>query len=248
MIHYWLTPKVDSEQLEREAPPICDAYRSAPDRAADGAHTICCDEKTGIQALERTHPPLPMRPSHVERPESDYERYGTQCLIANFEVATGQLVACTVGDRRTEADFLAHIQQTVATDPAAEWLFLVDQLNTHKSASLVHWIAATLEDPQDLGRKSEACTGYGILRHCATRGAYLSDPEHRIRFLYIPKHCSWLNQVEIWFSILSRRLLKRLSVTSLAELRERILAFIDYYNATKAKRFKWTYTGRPLAA
>jgi transposase len=69
-----------------------------------------------------------------------------------------------------------------------------------------------------------------------------------VRFVYVPKHSSWLNQIEIWFSILMRRLLKRASFTSTDDLQARILAFIGYFNRTMAKPFKWTYTGRPLQA
>lgn len=185
-----------------------------------------------------------MRPGRIDRIEFEYVRHGTQCLIANFLVATGEVIAPTVGDRRTEADFLAHIQQTVATAPEAGWIFVTDRLDTHMSASLVQWVAATLGDPQALGKSKRK----GILRTTTTRRAYLMDATHRIRFVYTPKHASWLNQVEIWFSILSRRLLKRGSFISVQDLRERLLRFIAYYNRALAKPFKWTYTGQVLAA
>jgi DDE superfamily endonuclease len=202
------------------------------------------DEMTGIQALERKHPTLPMLPGLVERREFEYLRHGTQCLIANFEVAKGQIVAPSVGPTRTEADFAAHIAKTIATDPMAEWVFLVDQLNTHQSESLVRLVAQECQIESDLGEKEER----GILKSMATRAAFLQDETHRVRFLYTPKHSSWLNQIEIWFSILVRRLLKRASFRSREELGEGILSFIEYFNRTMAKPFRWTYTGRPLAA
>ncbi len=206
------------------------------------------DEKTGIQALERAAPTKPAQPGvagqagRCARQEYEYIRHGTQCLIANHEVATGKQLAPTIGDTRPEVDFVHHLAQTVATDEKAQWIFVTDQLNTHQSAGLVEWVAQQIGAAQDLGKK-ETC---GILRSMATRAAYLSDPTHRIRFVYTPKHCSWLNQIELWFSILVRRLLKRGSFTSTEELRTRLLAFIEYFNATLAKPFKWTYKGRPL--
>lgn len=81
-----------------------------------------------------------------------------------------------------------------------------------------------------------------------TRQEFLSDSDHRIRFVYTPKHSSWLNQIEIWFSILSRRLLKRGSFHSLEHLQKRIERLIDHFNKTAAKVFKWAYTGKPLTA
>ncbi len=197
---------------------------------------------TGIQALERLHPSLPMQPGLVERIEFEYIRHGTQSLIASFEVASGRIVEASIDAHRTEQDFAAHVAQVIAADAQGAWIFLLDQLNTHKSATLVQWIATALHLEEDLGVKG-VC---GILHSMPSRAAFLSDPSHRIRFVYTPKHASWLNQIEIWFSILVRRLLKRGSFTSVQELKQRILAFVAYFNQTLAKPFKWTYKGRPL--
>lgn len=221
---------------------VCDLYQAAPELHEAGVHLVSSDEKTGIQALERKHPDKPMQPGRVRLLEHEYIRHGTQALIANLEVATGQCIAPSLGDTRKEADFVAHIEQTVRLDPEGTWIFIVDQLNTHKSESLVRFVAQACDIDEDLGIKSKV----GILESQATRAAFLQDVTHRIRFVYTPTHTSWLNQIEIWFSILVRRLLKRGTFSSVNELRERILAFIDYFNKTMAKPFKWTYAGRPL--
>lgn len=157
-------------------------------------------------------------------------------------LATGKVIAPTVQDTRTEADFVAHVQQTVATGPEGQWLFVADQLNTHKSAMLVEWIAKACGIDADLGVKGES----GVLRDMNSRTAFLQDQSHRIRFVYTPKHCSWLNKIEIWFGILSRRLLKRSGFTSTDDLKQRIFQFIEFFNETFAKPFRWTYTERPL--
>lgn len=229
--------------LAEQIDTVCAVYAQAPVIQARGGHVVSTDEMTGIQALERAAPTLPVRPGQVERREFEYVRHGTQCLIANWDVVQGRLVASTIGPTRTEADFAAHIDQTVATDPEAEWVFVTDQLNTHQSESLVRVVATRCGFTDDLGTKDKA----GILQSMATRATFLSDPTHRLRFVYTPKHCSWLNQVEIWFSILVRKLLRRGSFTSTDDLRARIFAFIAYFNHTMARPFKWTYTGRPLA-
>lgn len=200
------------------------------------------DEKTGIQALERIAATKPMRQGQEERREFEYKRHGTQCLIGNFEVATGQVIAPTVQATRTEEDFVDHIARTVATDPEASWIFVADNLTIHCTESLVQFVAQACGIAADLGKKGRR----GILKSVATRKVFLMDPSHRIRFVYVPKHTSWLNQIEIWFSILVRRVLKRGNFKSVADLRDKILAFIDYFNRTLARPFKWTFTGRPL--
>jgi transposase len=219
-------------------------YHQAQELHEQGIHLISVDEKTGIQAIERDYPTQPAETGQVERVEYNYDRHGTQALIANFEVATGKIISPTVEDTRTEVDFLLHLQQTVNNDPNGKWIFISDQLNTHKSASLVEWIAKECGIEEDLGVKGKS----GILENMTTRAKFLQDENHRIRFVYTPKHCSWLNQVEIWFGILSRRLLKRGEFKSTAELKERILKFIDFFNETLAKPFRWTYIGKPLMA
>jgi hypothetical protein len=223
---------------------VCEVYQAAPARLkVEGIHTVCVDEKTGIQALERIAPTKPMRPGHIEKQEFEYVRHGTQTLIGNFEVATGRVIAPTVQQTRDEADFARHIEQTVATDAEAGWIFVGDNLTTHCSATLVLLVAGLCGIPaESLGAKGKR----GVLRSVSTRKEFLTDASHRVRFVYVPKHTSWLNQVEIWFSILARRVIRRGSFRSKEDLRDRILQFIDYFNRTMAQPFKWTYAGRPL--
>jgi len=222
---------------------VCEAYEQAGRLAEQGIHLVSTDEKTGIQALERLHPDIPMGPGRVQRREHEYKRHGTLCLTANLEIWCGWVIAPTLGPTRTEADFVGHIEQTVATDPLAGWVFVVDNLNTHQSEGLVQYVAQACGLREDLGEKGKR----GILKSQASRAAFLADRSHRIRFVYTPKHTSWLNQVEIWFSTLVRKLLRRSSFASLEDLRERILQFIDYFNRAMAKPIRWLYSPRPKA-
>jgi transposase len=192
--------------------------------------------------LQRLHPDVPMGPGRVQSREFEYVRHGTLCLIANLEVWCGGIIAPSVGPTRTEQDFVAHVEQTVNSDPLAGWVFIVDNLNTHQSESLVLYVAEACGIKEDLGRKGKS----GVLKSQASRAAFLGEAGHRIRFVYTPKHCSWLNQIEIWFSVLVRKLLKRSSFSSLEDLRERMLRFIDYFNRTMAKPIDWLYSPRPL--
>ena len=220
-------------------------YAQATERHEQGERTVSTDELTGVQALERKEAGLPMQPGKVERREFEYIRHGTLAFIISRDVVTGKVLAPQAGPTRTEADFLAHVQSVVATDPnATRWHFAVDNLNIHKSASLVDWVADESDLDIDLGEKDKS----GILHNQPSRAAFLSDPTHRIVFHYTPKHCSWLNQIEIWLGILTRKLLRRGSFTSVEQLRAKVLSFIEYYNDTMAKPFKWTYQGKPLVA
>ena len=177
--------------------------------------------------------------------EFEYKRWGTQTLIANFHVVTGEVIAPTVQDTRTEADFVKHRETTLATDPRATWVIVTDQLNIHLSEGMVRLVARECDIAQEtLGKKGKS----GVLKSVASRKKFLIEPSHRIRFVYTPKHSSWLNQVEIWFSILARRVIRRGSFTSKGDLRSKILNFINYFNEVMAKPFKWTFTGKVLKA
>ena len=239
---YWLNAKPDP-QKEEKIRALCAIYRQAQDAAARGELTFSVDEMTGIQALARIAPDHPMKPGQPVRREFEYERHGTLSLLAGLDVASGKVQAyCR--PTRNEADFLELIGGLVQDHPqAVRFTFVLDNLNTHQSESLVRYVARDAAIAQSsLGVKGKE----GILQSQGSRAAFLSDPTHRIGFCYTPKHASWMNQIEIWFGILVRKVIRRGNFASLADLQQRLEAFVDYFNRTMAKPFKWTYQGKPL--
>ena len=207
-----------------------------------GTHIVSTDEMTGVQALEHKYPEKPPLPGACAKMEFEYIRHGTTSLIGCFDVAGGFLYRPYLNQTRTEEDFCKAIREVAGTAPQDNWVFVCDGLNTHKSEALVRFVSEACGLDIELGEKGKS----GILKNMESRSAFLHDPAHRIRFVYTPKHSSWMNQIEIWFGIINRRLLKRKSYLSVEALEESIRRFIEQYNLT-AHPFKWTYAGIPLA-
>lgn len=186
---YWLnTTEKDRALFQQQVEIVCSTYQQAPGLYFQAnTHTVCVDEMTSIQALERSAKTIPMKPGQPKRIEFEYTRHGTLCLIGNWDVVLGQMIAPTIRPTRTDEDFCWHIFNTVATDPDASWIFVVDNLNIHCSESLVRYVAR-LEgiDESTLGKKDKS----GILKSMASRQAFLSNSNHRVRFVYLPKHTS----------------------------------------------------------
>lgn len=232
-----------AEQLETETKVICETYEQSKEFEQAGIELYSTDECTGIQALERNAADRPMRSGKPRRVEFEYTRHGTQTLIGNFNVLKGTVDSVYVNDTRTEVDFAENIERLLESKPEAKgWVIVVDQLNTHKSETLVKLVAKYCDIQEDLGVKGKK----GILKSMQTRMDFLADTSHRIRFVYTPKHCSWLNQIEIWFSVLYKKFIKWGNFKSKEELKSKMIRFIEYFNKTMAKPYKWTFKGFPL--
>jgi transposase len=206
-------------------------------------YLLSVDEKTGIQALERIEQIAPLSKGGYTRREFEYERHGTTTLMAALNVGTGQLQNYLLNPTRTEVDFHHFIEQTaqgiLTKDPKAHIIFLADQLNTHLSESLVIWAAQVNNITRDLGIKGRK----GILKNQQTRMAFLENEKHLIRFVFTPKHCSWLNPVENWFAKLQRHVISNGNFSSVEELNQKIEKYIPFYNTCLIKPLKWKFKG-----
>ena len=240
---YWLNPKIhDEATFRKEVKEICDIYRDVEKLKEEKTIVVSIDEKTGMQATERIAPDKPVKKGQVAKLEFEYKRHGTQCLIPSFDVLTGKILNYHIGFTRTEDVFVEHIKSTINTSPDSNWIIVMDQLNTHKSEGLVRLFAEVNGYKGDLGKKRKS----GILENQKTRTEFLTKKDQKIRIQFTPKHCSWMNQIEIWFGIFHRKTLRRKSFKTIKELVQRTGDFIEYYNSTMAKPFKWTYEGKPL--
>ena len=183
----------DFEEFQERVKEICEIYLSAKELADERVHVYSTDEKMALQALEHTTPKQTMKPGQVERIDPEYERRGTTGIIASRNVATGEIVAPLIQPTRKEEDYLGHIENVVNVFPNDKHIFINDNLNTHKSESLVRFVAEIEGiDQSTLGINDKS----GILRNMKSRAEFLSDKSHQIIFVYTPKHCSWLNRIE----------------------------------------------------
>jgi len=242
---YWcFTTEKDRDLFQSQVDEVCQTYLNAQTSYLHhNTHTVCVDEMTSLQANERRAETKRACPGQVAKSECQYTRHGTQSLTGSWHVVEGQMIKTTINETRNGEDFANHIERTIQVDPEAHWVFVLDNLNTHLSEPVVRRIAGSLGISQDaLGDKKKR---RGILGSMKSRREFLADPGHRIRFVFTPKHSSWLNQIEVVFGVISRRVMRHGSFTSQADLKETLTSFVDYFNRTFAKPFNWTYNGRP---
>lgn len=184
---------------------ICNAYLQATELAESGTEVYSTDEMTSIQALERKYPDKPVRPGSPALHEFEYIRHGTMSMIAFLRIADGRVQHPYLNSSRNEEDFCNAVRQLISQDAEKNYIIICDGLNIHKAESLVKLAAQECRITDDLGIKGKE----SILKSMKSRKEFLMDESHRIRFIYTPKHSSWVNQIEIWFSIINRKLLKK---------------------------------------
>ena len=236
------TTEKDKELFDKQVSEVCQTYLSASLQSdACGTHTVCVDEMTSLQANERrASSKLPL-PGQIGKRECQYTRHGTLSLTGSWDVTAGQLIHTTIAKTRTAEDFASHISKTVQSDPNGHWVFVMDNLNTHYGEPIVRKVAQLLGiDESTLGDKKRR---KGILGSERSRKAFLTDKSHRIRFVFIPKHSSWLNQIEMVFGVIARRVMRNGNFIGVADLENKLQQFIDYFNRTFAKPISWKYDG-----
>jgi transposase len=224
--------------FEAKALDVCRIYLDALRLYGQDELVVSVDEKTSIQALQRLHETLPGQPGRIERREFEYLRHGTRCLIGSLIVPTGQIIG-SVTEQRGRWDFVRHIRDVVEAFPHIKrFHWVMDNLNTHWTLELCRYLS------KDSGCWSEELP----LRKGKERRAFLTKGMERHIVHFTPKHGSWLNQIEIWFGVLSRRVLRRGDFTSVEDLTAKMLKYIEYYNKHHAHAYEWTYTGQPGAS
>lgn len=203
-----------SEKIRR----INALYAEAPSLSELDTLVYCTDEMTCIQAKEHQYPDKQTLPGMPARMDFNYVRHNTTTLIGFFNVQTGQIFEPFLNKTRTDEDFVEALSRVIDANPDKQHVFVLDNLNIHRSEALVTYVAEKIGFTSDLGKPRKR----GILKDMESRAEFLSDESHAIRFYFVPIHCSWMNQIEIWFGVLNRRLLKRESFTSVAMVEEAI--------------------------
>jgi transposase len=236
------TTEKDKELFDKQVNEVCKTYLEASGVSDTcGTHTVCVDEMTSLQANERRAPDKRPLPGQYGKQECQYTRHGTLSLTGSWDVVAGQFIQSTIAKTRTAEDFASHILESIQSDPNGQWVFVMDNLNTHYGEPIVRVIAKLLGiDESTLGDKKKR---KGILGSEASRKAFVTNESHRIRFVFIPKHSSWLNQIEMVFGVIARRVMRNGNFTGLGDLENKLQQFIDYFNRTFAKPISWKYDG-----
>ena len=232
---YWLNSH--DPDFDSKARSICRLYLDAPRLLREeGRLVLSSDEKTGMQILRRLHPTQPAQPGKPEKREFEYERLGTRVLLTTFCVPTGKVV-WDLGQTRTSTDWAEHLKHVYGQLPdMRQYHWVVDNLNTHWSLEVCLLVATWCGIKVS---EKELKTG-------AQRKAFLSAADHDHMFHFTPTHGSWLNQVELFFSVVVRKFLKRGDFESAAEFETRIEQWLQWYNQEHAHPYRWTYMGQPL--
>jgi transposase len=241
---YWcFTTEKDPKQFQSQVEEVCQIYLNASlAQSQHNTRTVCVDEMTSLQANQRRAPTKRPLPGQIAKIECQYNRHGTLSLTGSWDVVAGQMIQTTIDETRNAKDFAAHIKRTVATDPSSNWIFVADNLNTHYSEPIVRAVAEMLGvDQKTLGKKKR----HGVLASMKSRREFLTDHRHKIRFVFTPKHSSWLNQIEVVFGSIAKRVMRHGSFDSKQDLKQKLISFVDYFNKTYAKPMNWTYTGKP---